>query len=321
MSVHALIVDDFKPYRQFLRSALQPRREVQVIGEAADGLEAVRKAKEGQPDLIFLDIALPRLNGIEVARQIRTVSPRSKIVFVSQESSVQMVKQALRAGAMGYVVKTDAGSELLAAVDAVMKGKTFVSRRLAGQGLEEVFGESSTRSHEVVFYTGDRDFVQSLTRFIALALDSCATVIFVATKSHRDDLHESLQANGVEISAAVEHRRYIPLDAADMLSRIMAHGMPDPAQFFSTAGNLIMAAVKSAGGEHRRVVTCGECAPLLLAEGKPEAAIRLEQLWDSLGKAHGIDILCGYPRGSFYGEVGSHLLEKICAEHSLVRYR
>jgi DNA-binding NarL/FixJ family response regulator len=96
----------------------------------SDGLEAVQKAEELKPDLILLDIGLPTLNGIEAARQIRQLSPDSKIIFVSQESSRKVVQEALSLGAQGYVVKAMAAHELLAAVEAVIAGKQFVSRAL-----------------------------------------------------------------------------------------------------------------------------------------------------------------------------------------------
>jgi DNA-binding NarL/FixJ family response regulator len=105
---------------------------LRVIGVASDGLEAVQKAEELQPDLILLDIGLPSLNGIEVARQIRKLSPKSKMLFVSQESSAEMVQGALGTGAQGYVLKRDAGRELLEGVNAVLRGEEFVSARFAG---------------------------------------------------------------------------------------------------------------------------------------------------------------------------------------------
>ena len=103
-----------------------------IVAEATDGLEAVQKAEELQPDLILFDVGLPKLNGIEAARRIRTVSPESKILFVSQESSADVVQEALRLGALGYVAKTQAGSDLLAAVEAIFQGGRFVSAGLAG---------------------------------------------------------------------------------------------------------------------------------------------------------------------------------------------
>jgi len=106
---------------------LGKRRDLQVIGEVADGLEAVQEAVELKPDLILMDIGLPSLNGIEAARQIRKLVPESKIIFLSQESSAEVVQEAFSLGAWGYVLKTRAGSELLAAVESVISGKRFVS--------------------------------------------------------------------------------------------------------------------------------------------------------------------------------------------------
>jgi DNA-binding NarL/FixJ family response regulator len=103
----------------------------------SDGLEAVRKAEELRPNLILLDIGLPSLNGIEAARQIRKLVPESKIIFLTQESSIDLVQEALRLGACGYVIKIKAKRDLLAAVETVISGKQFVSGRVAGRGLTE----------------------------------------------------------------------------------------------------------------------------------------------------------------------------------------
>jgi DNA-binding NarL/FixJ family response regulator len=126
-SVRVLVVEDYEPFRRFVCSALEKRPELQVVCEVSDGLEAVQKAEELQPDLIVLDIGLPSLNGIEAARRIRTRSSKSKILFVSLESSVDVLQEALRIGALGYVVKAHGEGELLAAVDAVCEGRKFVS--------------------------------------------------------------------------------------------------------------------------------------------------------------------------------------------------
>jgi len=128
--VRVLVVEDFAPFRQVIRSTLQERPELQVIGEATDGLEAVQKAEELQPDLILLDIGLPKQDGIEAARRIRKLAPGCKILFVCQENSPDVVQEALCLGAAGYVVKARTASELLAAVEAVLQGKQFVSASL-----------------------------------------------------------------------------------------------------------------------------------------------------------------------------------------------
>ena len=126
-----LVVDDFARWRDFVLEKLRENHNLRVIGVASDGLEAVQKAEELQPDLILLDIGLPSLNGIEVARQIRKVSPKSKILFVSQESSADVVQGAFDAGAHGYVLKGDARRELLEGVNAVLRGERFVGTRFS----------------------------------------------------------------------------------------------------------------------------------------------------------------------------------------------
>jgi DNA-binding NarL/FixJ family response regulator len=129
--VQILVVDDYEPFRRFLHLRLQSRPELKIVSEASDGLQAVQKAEELQPDLILLDIGLPKLNGIEAARQIRKSAPQSRIIFVSQESSPDTVQEALSLGTCGYVVKSKAEHDLLTTVDAVLEGSQFLSGALA----------------------------------------------------------------------------------------------------------------------------------------------------------------------------------------------
>jgi DNA-binding NarL/FixJ family response regulator len=131
-SIRVVVADDFESWRRFLSSTLQNQPKYRVICEVSDGLEAVRKAHELRPDLILLDIGLPTLNGIEAARQIHELSPKSKILFVSENRSWDLVKEALGAGGNGYLVKSDAGSDLLPAMEAVLQGKQFLSVGVTG---------------------------------------------------------------------------------------------------------------------------------------------------------------------------------------------
>jgi DNA-binding NarL/FixJ family response regulator len=126
-TVRILVVDDFEMFRQFVVELLGRRPELQVVGEASDGLEALQRVVELRPDLILLDIGLPSLNGIEVARQMLSLVPESKIIFLTQETSADVVQEVLSLGAWGYVTKTKAQADLFAAVEAVLSGKTFVS--------------------------------------------------------------------------------------------------------------------------------------------------------------------------------------------------
>jgi DNA-binding NarL/FixJ family response regulator len=134
-SIRVLVVDDYEPWRHYCSTTLQNEQGLQVVGEVADGLEAVQQAQELQPDLILLDIGLPTLNGIEAARRIREVSPASKILFVSENRSADIAEEALSMGACGYVIKSDAEKELLPAIEAILAGKRFVTASLAGHFL------------------------------------------------------------------------------------------------------------------------------------------------------------------------------------------
>jgi DNA-binding NarL/FixJ family response regulator len=314
--IRILVVDDFKDWLRQVRLLLQSRPECQVIAEASDGLEAVRKAQDLKPDLILLDIGLPKLNGIEAARRIRQRSPSSKIIFLSQNSNLDFVQAALGTGALGYVLKTDAGRELLPAVDAVLGGKQFFSSSVKGHQFTDTSAEKAARRHEVQFYSDDALLLDTFARFIAVALKSGRAAIVVITDSHRDGLVSRLKVQGLDVDAATQQGTYIQLDVNKTFSTFMVNDMPDSARFFPLVDGLMEAAAKAARQEHHGVVVCGEGTSVLWAEGKADAAIRLEQLWDEVGKTLGVDILCGYALSSFHGEEDEHVFQSICAEHS-----
>jgi len=129
--VRIMVVDDFEPWRRVLSETIETRPGWRVVGEAADGLQAIRRSLELQPDVIVLDIGLPRLNGIEAAREIRKLLPQSRILFLSADYSLEIAGEALKTGVGGYVVKSDAGRQLLEGMEAVINGHRFLSDRLA----------------------------------------------------------------------------------------------------------------------------------------------------------------------------------------------
>lgn len=155
-STRVLVVDDYEPWRDFVSTTLRKQSGLDVVGLVSDGLQAVQQAEQLQPDLILLDIGLPRLNGIEVARRISKCAPQAKILFVSENRSAEIVEKALHAGAGGYVVKSDAAGELLLAVKAVLEGKKFMSASLAGHFLVATTLTTQTISLIVTLITGIR---------------------------------------------------------------------------------------------------------------------------------------------------------------------
>ena len=126
-----LIVDDHDVVRKGIGSILASRQDFEVCGEAVDGVDAIEKARQLQPDAIILDISMPRLDGFAAAREIKKLHPQVPIVFLSMHSGDGVVTQAKSAGAQGYVTKIQAGSDLLKALEAVLQGKSFFPPGLA----------------------------------------------------------------------------------------------------------------------------------------------------------------------------------------------
>ena len=142
--IRVLVVEDFKPFQEFICSALEKRPQLQVICKAQDGSEAVRQARKLKPDLIVIDVGLPKVHGIEAIRQIREHVTKSIVLFVSQNSDADVVQRAFEVGGKGYVLKAQAGSDLLPAVEAVLGGQRFVSGGLEADGCTN---SSKTTNH------------------------------------------------------------------------------------------------------------------------------------------------------------------------------
>jgi len=308
--LRTLIVDDFQPFRRVLRGALEQRTEFQIVGEAADGLEAVNKAKELQPDLILLDIGLPTLNGVEAARQIRGDVPHAKLLFLSMECSSGIIRETFRLGGSGYVDKLRVKFDLLPAVQAIRDGSKFVSSALD-------FTESMEADprHDVHFFSDDTEFVETVSRFLIAALNSGNSAIVLATASHREGLAERLK-RATDIDVAIQKGSYIAIDAAEALAEIMVNGSPDLDRFSDSLRGLLERATKAASAKRPRVAIFGECVNLLCEAGNTTAAIELERTGNDLIKTHNADILCAYRLSVFKQGEQDPSFQDICAAHT-----
>ena len=178
--------------------------------------------------------------------------------------------------------------------------------------------DTDHKAHIVQFFERDDFLVTEVSRFIGTALGSGDAGIVIATKVHRDGIARSLAANGLNAAVVTQQGRYVTLDAAQTLIKFMIGGEPDPERFASVIGEVIERATKAVGREGARVAAFGEMVALLWAEGKKDAAIRLEQLWNALAETHSFTLRCAYPIHGFSLRDHSEPFLKICAEHSSV---
>ncbi|HXB22593.1 MAG TPA: PAS domain S-box protein [Candidatus Solibacter sp.] len=178
--------------------------------------------------------------------------------------------------------------------------------------------EHRSRGHSVQFYEDDAFLLDGLSRFIGAALLAGDSAIVIATESHREGLTQRLTSRGLDLMPSVKQGRYLSLDAAETLAKFMVNGWPDQVKFSNVIGSVITQLSATAQAEHPRVAVFGEMVTLLWAEGKSDAAVRLEQLWNDLAQTHSFQLHCAYPMNFFSQEKDGGLVQKICSEHSHV---
>ena len=318
-TVRVLIVDDYEPWRRFVLSSLQKLPELQVVGEASDGWEAVQKSRQLQPDIVLLDIGLPTMNGIEAARQIRQQLPNARILFCTENLSPDVAEEALQAGAGGYLVKSDAGRDLLSAMTSVIQGKRFVSRTLVGHAVTETSDSGlCDQGHVVHFYTDDAVLLDELAALFRGSLGEGQSIAAIMTSSHRSGLESRLVAQGVDVSEATRDGRLCLLDADQALSEFMEPTGPSRERFLSQFENMLRALRATTVAKGSGVVVFGEMVAVLWAQKKYEAAIRLEELWNELALTSSFYLCCAYPGNAFRDSLTPVSYTEICAQHSHV---
>jgi hypothetical protein len=168
----------------------------------------------------------------------------------------------------------------------------------------------------VDFYADDAAFLDNLSDIVGTALKAGGVCLVIAAAPHRQGLAQRLRASGIDLSHAVRNSQYLLLDAEATLDKFMVDGSPDRDRFFATFDNLFVQAKASLGPDVAFPVAFGEMVALLWADGKPEAAVRLEQLWNELAGRHAFHLHCAYPRDGFTRGDEDPFFQRICAEHN-----
>src|SRR5712691_7092532 len=176
------------------------------------------------------------------------------------------------------------------------------------------WGAMGASDHCILVYDEDVHLLDAVSRFTGTGLETGEAVVVVATQPHRDHLEARLRAHGVDLATACAQGQYVPLDAAETLAQVMIDGWPDDRGFVNVVGGVI----ERASGRYPRVRAFGEMVALLCAEGKEDAALRLEELWNGLATRHAFPLLCAYPMSSFPSAEHTQKLLTICAAHSHV---
>jgi DNA-binding NarL/FixJ family response regulator len=324
LNYRVLVVEDHEWWRRHICAALDGTSRWQVVGTACDGIEGVQKARDLKPDVILLDVGLPGMDGLQAARQMLADDPSSRIVFVTEQQSLDIAGAALGIGARGFVVKSDARRDLLPAMEAVIEGERFISAKMAGRRFEprsDLRIAKDLQRHEAGFYPDESSLLDSYATFVGGALDAGNGLVMVFTPSRRDRLHQRLRARGIDLDRTIKDGRCLWMDVPAVLSTFMVGDRIDEGRFWSAASAVIMEAASFSRLTPPRVSACGECAPTLLHDGLVDAAIHLEQLWDEVARTLNVDIFCGYSCHGLRCDEGSQVFRDLRAAHSAVHVR
>ena len=321
MSYRVLVVEDHELWRRYVRSVLERAARWDVVAEAADGLQAVDTVDAFKPDLILMDIGLPGLDGIGAARRILARDPGSRILFVSEHQSSDIVQAALGTGARGYITKSDAARDLLPGMEAIVDGRWFVGARFGGRVIDpadDTAAARETRRHEAALYSDECSLTEAYTRFAEAALRSGTTLIAVLSHPRREVLHQRLQARGIDVDSARRAGTYLALEVPATLSRFMVDGRLDEARFWNAASGLIVGGARATAGKRPRAALCGDGAATLLREGLVDAATSLERLCDRMARTFDLDVFCPYLVEDLRCDDHNPVFQTICAAHSAV---
>ncbi len=289
------------------------RTEFDVVATLTSGEAAVQSTLELNPDVVVLDIAMPGVGGLGAARLIRDRGLHPKIVFLTSFVDHDTVVAAFSLGASAFVPKPRMGLDLISAIELVLAGRTFLPSYRAARACDRSAGDR----HDLQIYGEDGHLVALLADNFTDALGRGDAIVAVLSAAHEPMIDAGLTSRGLDVADLRRTGRYRTLDAQSALDSTMRDGVPDAASFAAVVGPLVDEAAAAAIGSPRHVMMYGEIAPILCADGRFEAARRLEQLADEFVAPRPLSLLCGYSVACVRA-AGEHVFATIAGAHAAV---
>ncbi len=306
-----LLADDDAGVLKAISRTLE--RDFDVVATVTDGQKALNAVPRLDPDVVVLDISMPGLNGFQTAEELKRFGSRAKIVFLTMHEDDDFVSKAIRCGAMGYVVKMLASSDLTPALHHALAGRRYLPSLtpLVMTGVD---------THAVQFCGGDSSGLDGVAGVLSSALHRGDTVATVLIESNRDALALRMKERGWNLADVGKQGRYLVFDAEEAATGVMRAGAPHLDSIAEIVAALESARTASAAGPRSHLTIVGEISAVLCRRGKPEAALEVERLWDELTRSLPILTICTYPTGCFNHGEAPGFISGISAHHSVISH-
>jgi len=287
--------------------------EFDVVATVTDGRKALDAVPLLDPDVVVLDISMPGLNGFQTAEELKRVGSRARIVFLTMHEDDDFVSKAMRCGAMGYVLKTLAWSDLSLALHHALAGRRFLPSLtpLVMTGAD---------AHAVQFCGDDWSGLDGVAAVLSSALHRGDTVATVLIESNRDVLAVRMKGRGWNLANVGTQGRYLIFDAEEAATRVMRAGRLHRDSIAEMVAALESARRASAAGPGSHLTIVGQMSAVLCRRGTPEAALELERLWDELTRSLQILTICTYPADCLDHDGEPELVSSISAHHSVISH-
>ena len=332
--VEVLIADDHDGFRRAIRSLIESEPAYRVCGEAQDGIDAVDKTRQLRPDVVLMDVNMPRMDGLQATAIIQREFPDCNVIVVTQNETTVAREQARIADADGFVAKSDLSRDLLPTMRRVAMannsrlnsrkgervnpdGKTASAHGVVaneGEPWSGLLASAAPSDHIVQLYQDQEFLNRAVCRFAAAAITHGEGVILVPTVAHWDAFRPRLESEGVDVKAAEKRGQLTVVDADNLLPTFMRGGMPDSPVFLGLAQNVVSKA--RGDGRYPKVRWWGEMVNILWERGDVAASMALEDQFDQLAHEQDIAIFCSFLMDNFNGDVHARMLPRLGENHS-----